>query len=139
MASRLPKATLSLRDFIHRSTVLTLYRDFMRELRGLDPVVLQEMRSEIRREFAKNKNETSKAARKSCLQEGNRQLQFLRTYAGTARRAREVAGVNEGENSWVGSGESWDVKGRIGEGWAWDDPDNAGVGRISPPKHGSTS
>ena len=119
MASRLRGgAALGLRDFIHRSRVLSQYRMFMRELVGIEAGTAAELRAQIREAFEKNRDEKNLANRKAALAEGTRQLQFLRTYVGTARRAQEAAGMAPGE-SWVGSGETWDVRGRIGEGWAW--------------------
>lgn len=115
---------LGLRDFIHRSKVLTQYRQFMRELVGIDPATASELRAQIRDAFEKNRHEKNLANRKAALAEGTRQLQFLRTYVGTARRAQEAAGMAPGE-SWVGSGETWDVRGRIGEGWAWSSSTSA--------------
>lgn len=109
---------LSLRDFLHRSKVLTQYRNFMRELRGIDETASKELRARIREGFKANKAEKDKANRAAMLLEGTRQLQFVRTYVGTAKRGEAVAGA-EGE-SWVGSGgDPEDVKGRLGHGWPW--------------------
>lgn len=108
---------LTLQDFIHRSKVLKLYRDFHRELEGLDSTAKQDMQQRIREGFRKHKGEVNKANRKSQLADGVRELQFLRSYASTARRAKEAAGP--GAQSWVGSGDEHDIKGRLGEGWPW--------------------
>ncbi len=137
LRSRL-QGTPSLRDFLHRSKVLSQYRTFLRELVGLDKTTATEIRVQIREAYEMQRSEKNLANRKAALQEGARQLQFLRTYVGTTRRAQEAAGMAPGE-SWVGTGEAWDVRGRIGEGWAWssDAPAEAGsdstkgVGRVT--------
>lgn len=129
---------LNLRDFMHRSRVLALYRSFLRELVGLDPSAAQEMRGQIREGFRKHIGETNKANQKSLMNDASRELQFVRTYVGTARRARQAAGVGQDESSWVGTGEEWDVRGRIGNDWAWERDEDApkGVSGMGPRRVG---
>jgi hypothetical protein len=161
--SRLPKAALGLRDFLRRGAVLAQYRSFLREVRGVeDPSSRREMRAQIRSGYEANRLERSPANIKAALTEGARQLQFLRSYAGTARRGpsppatAKGAGVGAGagagsggqqghghshggvpcsgdhshdggdfgekpkaEESWVGTGEPDDIRGRLGDGWPW--------------------
>ena len=110
-------SALTLRDFIHRSKVLTQYRVFMRETVGLDSHVRKELRDQIRNEFKSKANETNRANMKAHLMEGERQLQFLRIYRGTAKQV-----PNQGEEqTWVGTVDADDIKGRIGTGWPWND------------------
>jgi hypothetical protein len=134
---------LGLRDFIHRSRVLALYRSFMRELVGLDPAAGAEMRARVREGFVKHAAETNKAAQKALLADGARELQFVRTYVGTARRARAAAGVQSDEASWVGTGESYDIRGRIGADWPWGGDvgasQSAGAGSVVPQRRGGGS
>lgn len=116
---RLPSTTLSLAEFIHRSKVLQQYRSFLRELRGVDVAAAAELRDQIRASFKKHKDERNRAQRAQLLSEGARQLIFVRTYVGTARKAQQAAGVEGMPGTWVGSGDVHDVRGRIGEGWPW--------------------
>jgi hypothetical protein len=134
----LPRGALGLRDFLHRSRVLAQYREFMRELRclGPDSTAAKEMREQIREGFAKYAGERNRASQRQLLADGARQLQFLRSYVSTAQRAQRAAGVEALPDTWVGSGDGWDIRGRIGEGWAWEEPrapDGADVGTDTPP------
>ena len=90
--SGLLNKTLNLRDFMRRGQVLSQYRSFQRELRLLPAKSASrvELAQKIREGFQQNKNEKDRAAVKAMLTEGTRQLQFLRTYAGTARRGSGV-------------------------------------------------
>jgi len=90
--SGLLSKTLNLRDFMRRGQVLSQYRSFQRELRLLPAKSASrvELAQKIREGFQQNKNEKDRAAVKAMLTEGTRQLQFLRTYAGTARRGSGV-------------------------------------------------
>ena len=134
-------AALTLQDFLHRSRVLGLYRTFLRELRGLDEAAAREARTRIREGFMRHRGERDRSALRALLADGERELQFVRTYAGTARRASS-ADSDAAPSSWVGTGEAWDVRGRVGSGWAWEaaEPRIALGGRVSgmgPPRRTS--
>ena len=143
----LPTTALTLRDFLHRSRVLGLYRTFLRELRGVDAAAALELRQRIRDGFDRPSGERSRPALRALLADGERELQFVRTYVGTARRAHAPAGegvdASAGEpESWVGTGEEWDVRGRVGSGWAWEGAGAAGgeeggqrVSGMGPRRH----
>jgi hypothetical protein len=95
--------SLNFRDFMRRGQVLSQYRSFQRELRLLPAKSASrvELAQKIREGFRQNKNEKDRSAVKAMLTEGTRQLQFLRTYAGTARRGsgiREPSIVNNDIN-----------------------------------------
>ena len=98
MSKRLSGTSLNLRDFMRRGQVLSQYRSFQRELRLLPAKSASrvELAQKIREGFQQNKNEKDRAAVKAMLTEGTRQLQFLRTYAGTARRG---SGVRDNSSS----------------------------------------
>lgn len=115
---RLPKDALTLRDFLHKSQVLKQYRAFLRELRGLDPSVAVELQSQIRESYRKHTEEKNRANMKSLLAEGERQLVFLKSFIGTARKV-DPASITQMEPTWVGTGQGDDIRGRIGEGWPW--------------------
>lgn len=151
LANRSPRASalaraLSLRDFVHRSAVLTSYRAFLRELRGLPRAAADDLRAQVRRGFAAPLEGgahgagqgAARAAAKARLAEADRQLHFLRVYAGTARAGAGArgggppaaagapgpaggAGAPGGGDTWVGSGDGDDVRGRLGQQWPWDE------------------
>ena len=129
------KGSLGLREFMHRSRVLSQYREFMRELKGMEATAAHELRVQVRTGFDKGKAERNVGNQKAMLLDGTRQLQFLRTYAGTARKPAAAdgplspsfstppsgtgGGSSSSPGSWVGTGEEWDVRGRLGEAWPW--------------------
>jgi hypothetical protein len=104
-------AALSLREFVHRAKVLGMFRDFQRQLLGLDPAVAIELRAQVREGFRKHAGEKDRGNIKTAMMEGSRQLVFLRTYAGTSRWTK----AGQVEDSWVGTGDPDDVKGRLGD------------------------
>lgn len=113
---KLPTALLGLRDFLRRAQVVGQYRNFMRELQGLDPQLQTELRKQIRDGFARHKSETDKSKIKAALTDGTGQLAQLRKYAGSAKK--KAAGQST-DSTWVGTGEPDDIRGRIGNGWPW--------------------
>lgn len=111
-ARRLPKNALSFKQFILRGRVLGQYRDFMRALRHAPQDAAVDLRCQVRDSFRRNANERDGAAIKALLAEGKRQLAFAKSFAANSRDA--VPG-----ESWVGTGEQWDVRGRVGSRWPW--------------------
>ena len=107
------KQALSLRDFMNRSRVLSLYRAYMRELHGIDTRAIVELKKTVRDTFKRHASD--RAGARGHLAEGERQLQFVKSYVSTAR-----SGVEAKDGDWVGTGEAYDIKGRVGSGWAWD-------------------
>jgi t-SNARE complex subunit (syntaxin) len=117
------KPVLSLKDFIHRAKVKAQYRDFFREVRHLDKSVQVELKNHIRKEFKKNLEETNKETIKSLLIEATQQLQILQSYVRTSSKKLNmdpsmISGTMSTE-SWVGSGEEYDIRGRMGTEWPW--------------------
>ncbi len=112
---------LSLRDFVHKSKVLSQYRSFLRELRHVDAALRQDLRTQVRTAYRAKVSEASAPARRALLADGQRQLQDLQKYTGVARTAREAAGGVDKlpANTWVGTGEAYDIRGRVGEGFPW--------------------
>jgi hypothetical protein len=90
---RLPAAALDLRDFLRRGQVLAQYRSFQRELARMPrrSAARLEIGAQVRAAFKANKAERDRANVRAMLTEGTRQLHFLRTYAGTARRGEQPA------------------------------------------------
>ena len=111
MSSLRSRPALSLRDFMQRSRVLSLYRAFLRELHGIDTAAVADMRRQISEAFRRNAGD--RAGARGHLAEGERQLQFVKSYVSTARAGAEMG------STWVGTGEAFDQKGRLGAGWPW--------------------
>ncbi|XP_063362717.1 LYR motif-containing protein 2 [Cydia amplana] len=78
MSSKLPKAALSLKQFMLRQEVLKLYKDIFRTLRYVaDESTRQELREWARTDFRNNKHLTDEATIKSMLFYGKKSLQDL--------------------------------------------------------------
>ncbi|EAA00691.3 LYR motif-containing protein 2 [Anopheles arabiensis] len=78
--SKLPKAALSLKQFMLRQEVLKLYRTIFRTIRQVpDASSRRELRDWARADFRNNRNQTDELAIKMLLQHGNRSLKELQT------------------------------------------------------------
>ncbi|EDV37355.1 uncharacterized protein Dana_GF11459 [Drosophila ananassae] len=78
--SKLPKAALSLKQFMLRQEVLKLYRDIFRTIRQVPDKNSQlELRAWARHDFETNRNQNDEVAIKMLLQHGRRSLTELRT------------------------------------------------------------
>ncbi|XP_058129609.1 LYR motif-containing protein 2 [Anopheles ziemanni] len=78
--SKIPKAALSLKQFMLRQEVLKLYRTIFRTIRQVpDESSRHELREWARSDFRNNMNQTDELAIKMLLQHGNRNLKQLQT------------------------------------------------------------
>ncbi|XP_050067673.1 LYR motif-containing protein 2 [Anopheles maculipalpis] len=91
--SKLPKAALSLKQFMLRQEVLKLYRSIFRTIRQVpDASSRRELREWARADFRSNRNQTDELAIKMLLQHGNRNLKELQT-------SLELSGTGPDNNS----------------------------------------
>ena len=100
-----PKRIPSLRDFMRRSRVLSLYRSLLR-------AAPRHLRGEVAPAFRAHAQERDPAAIALCVAEAERQLDLVRFHAGGARGASGLAGVAKG----VAPGEPP----AVGAGWPWE-------------------
>ncbi|XP_053670576.1 LYR motif-containing protein 2 [Anopheles nili] len=78
--SKIPKAALSLKQFMLRQEVLKLYRTIFRTIRQVpDAANRRDLRDWARTDFRNNKNQTDELAIKMLLQHGTRSLKELQT------------------------------------------------------------
>ncbi|XP_045450025.1 LYR motif-containing protein 2 [Melitaea cinxia] len=78
MASKLPKSTLNLKQFLLRQEVLKLYRDIFRTIRKVsDERTRMEMKEWARTDFRNNKHHTDETTIKSMLYYGRKSLKDL--------------------------------------------------------------
>ncbi|XP_072932901.1 LYR motif-containing protein 2 [Epargyreus clarus] len=78
MSSKLPKATLNLKQFLLRQEVLKLYRDIFRTLRKVpDETTRAELREWARADFRNNKDHVDETTIKSMLYYGRKSLRDL--------------------------------------------------------------
>ncbi|KAH8290388.1 hypothetical protein KR054_002515 [Drosophila jambulina] len=89
--SKLPKAALSLKQFMLRQEVLKLYREIFRTIRQVpDKSSQAELRAWARHDFQTNRNQSDEVAIKMLIQHGRRSLTELRT-------SLHLSGVSEGK------------------------------------------
>ncbi|KAH8256695.1 hypothetical protein KR038_009547 [Drosophila bunnanda] len=87
--SKLPKAALSLKQFMLRQEVLKLYREIFRTIRQVpDKSSQAELRSWARHDFQANRHQGDEVAIKMLIQHGRRSLTELRT-------SLQLSGVSE--------------------------------------------
>ena len=103
----------SYKDFLHRQTVLALYRKFLRTVHPLSDQ--KELQAQIRTEFNAMKNESDDWNKKRAVKEGQRRLKDLQTTVstsvtfGTSPFTTEPDGDDgNGGGSNVGTGCPWE-------------------------------
>lgn len=105
----------TLKDFIRKAKVTSMYRSYLRKVYNISESVYgidlkTSLKDEIRNEFRKNGLLSDPRLIKSALIEGQRNLQKLDAYVLEPNGEKpQIVDTNED-----------DVKGRIGEGWPWD-------------------
>lgn len=101
----------SYKEFVHRFTVLSLYRGFMKCIRDSMPHNKEELREQVRKEFKLNKNDTNSFAIKQNIADGQRRFEELQEFTGQSNKY-------SGE-SWINIQDPDDPRGRVGTGWPW--------------------
>lgn len=100
----------SYKEFVHRFTVITMYRGFLKCIRSM-PHNQEDLRVQVRKEFQLNRYDTDSFTVKQNIAEGKRRFEELMEFTGQSNKY---------------SGESWmkiqdpdDPRGRVGTGWPW--------------------
>jgi hypothetical protein len=99
----------SYQDFMHRQSVLSLYRKFLRTVHALSDRV--DVQKQIKKEFSAMKNEADPWNRKRAINEGKRRLKDLQTTVSTSVTAfgsSSSSDENNNQDSKVGSGWPWE-------------------------------
>jgi hypothetical protein len=100
----------SYKEFVHRFTVVRMYRNFLKVIRQLPPHNQEDLRTQVQREFAVNKKDANPFNVKRALAEGQRQLAELQDFSGV---------TDPSDDSWMNTKDELDPRGRVGEGWPW--------------------
>ncbi len=82
----------------------------MRALTKAPDHASEDLRRQVREAFKKHSSERNAATIKSLLGEGKKQLVYARSFASPGEGLADT---------WVGTGEVWDVRGRVGKDWPW--------------------
>jgi hypothetical protein len=107
--SNSPESIPSYKEFVHRFTVVRLYRNFLKAIRTL-PHNQEDLRTQVQREFGVNKKDSNPFNVKRALAEGQRKYAELQDFCGTK---------NPSEDSWINTKDEQDPRGRVGNGWPW--------------------
>jgi hypothetical protein len=99
----------SYKEFVHRFTVVRLYRNFLKAIRTL-PHNQEDLRAQVQREFGVNKKDANPFNIKRALAEGQRKYAELQDFTGAK---------NPSQDSWINTKDEQDPRGRVGEGWPW--------------------
>jgi Complex 1 protein (LYR family) len=101
----------SYKEFVHRFTVLSLYRNFFKAIRSSMPHNQDELRNQVRKEFKSHQHDHDPFNIQRAVAEGKRRLQELQDFTGQSN-------IYEGE-SWINTPDAEDPRGRVGQGWPW--------------------
>lgn len=122
------------KEFFHRFTVLSLYRNFLKAIRfgGVDEnnkLLLHDLKVQVKNEFKSHKDETNPFNVQRDLVEGRRRLQEVQAmtgYSPSGGGSGSDAVTGNGatndhdEDSWMNTNDPIDPRGRVGEGWPWN-------------------
>jgi len=114
----------SLRDFMHRQTVLALYRKFMRLVHDFPD--RKELQAQIKREFNAMRHETDGWNQKRAVKEGQRRLKDLQTTVSTSatvkrgHRQEQQQQQDEGSVAKDDNDKNDDGSPKVGKGWPWE-------------------
>eukprot|EP00549_Striatella_unipunctata_P024249 CAMPEP_0118674804 /NCGR_PEP_ID=MMETSP0800-20121206/1089_1 /TAXON_ID=210618 ORGANISM="Striatella unipunctata, Strain CCMP2910" /NCGR_SAMPLE_ID=MMETSP0800 /ASSEMBLY_ACC=CAM_ASM_000638 /LENGTH=149 /DNA_ID=CAMNT_0006570035 /DNA_START=81 /DNA_END=530 /DNA_ORIENTATION=- len=106
----------SLKDFVHKQTVIHLYRTFFRAAARIpDDKFREDAQKEIRQTFKNDAIQTDKLAITMALKDGERRLQQFCSMVGY-----DVSGTSEDPDSWLNIKDENDPRGRVGVEWPWE-------------------
>lgn len=138
MVARRLGETLPLQVFIRRAQVVKSYRDIMRAARKCEDQSLRnDILSEIRSEYARNKHVSDVGMIKQHLQVASKELKKVRDLCDSIRLSNAPAAQSSAAESyptnvridkhmrhpgpsWIDTKDEEDPRGRVGEGWPWD-------------------
>ena len=108
----------SLKEFVHRQTVIRQYRGFLRAVNCIpDPSFQTSSKKEVQTSFGRYKNETDALTIQMALREGERQLEQVRSMVGYV--GADNAAKMDGD-SWLNIDDDEDPRGRVGVVWPWE-------------------
>jgi hypothetical protein len=100
----------SYKEFVHRFTVLSLYRNYLKAIRSM-PHNQKDLKDQVQREFRANKNDLNPLNIQRALAEGKRRYEELQDFTGNNKKY-------DGD-SWLSTKDAEDPRGRVGQGWPW--------------------
>jgi hypothetical protein len=103
----------SYKEFIHRFTVLSLYRGYLKTIRESMPHNQNDLLNEVRKEFHSNKNTIDPITVQRDIKEGQRRYDELKEFTGQSNKYEQDG------TSWINTKDTDDPRGRVGTGWPW--------------------
>jgi hypothetical protein len=106
---------LPLQVFIRRAQVLRLYRNMLRLTRpeGEQKEQRQQLREHVRDRFRTYQHVQDHKLIATLIADGQRQMEQLKAIVDTAASG-------SGGDSWINTKDEKDPRGRVGEGWPWE-------------------
>jgi hypothetical protein len=101
----------SYKEFVHRFTVLSLYRGYLKTIRESMPHNQNDLLQEVRKEFHANKNTIDPITIQREIKEGQRRYEELKEFTGQSNKYEGA--------SWINTKDTDDPRGRVGTGWPW--------------------
>jgi hypothetical protein len=101
----------SYKEFVHRFTVLSLYRGYLKTIRESMPHNQNDLLQEVRKEFHANKNTKDPITVQREIKEGQRRYEELKEFTGQSNKYEGT--------SWINTKDTDDPRGRVGTGWPW--------------------
>eukprot|EP00980_Cylindrotheca_fusiformis_P017267 scaffold5342_cov104-Cylindrotheca_fusiformis.AAC.9 len=106
----------SYKEFVHRFTVISLYRNCLKAVRLMPSHNHQEdLRVQVRKEFRANQHDSDPFNIQRAVAEGKRRYQELQDLTGHNNKSEE----NDAADSWLNTYDPEDQRGRVGTGWPW--------------------
>lgn len=114
----------SLKEFVHKSSVVQQYRDFLQALRLIPeekdriPAI-----SEVKQNFRRLSFETNAIAIDMAVKDGEqrlKQVQSLVGYEHHTKKKKKNNANNDNDDSWLNIDDKEDPRGRVGTEWPWD-------------------
>jgi Complex 1 protein (LYR family) len=116
----------SYKDFLHRWTVVTLYRNFLTAIRSLpnsQEDLKVDLRLQVKRDFQAHKRETDAFNTQRALAEGRRRYQELLCMVPKDHSATTSSSSSPSvtDDAWLNIVDPEDTRGRVGTGWPWEE------------------
>lgn len=102
----------SYKEFVHRFTVLSLYRGYLKTIRESMPHNQRDLLHEVRKEFQSCKSDTDSIIIKNAILNGKRRFEELKEFTGQNNKYEGT--------SWMNIQDTDDPRGRVGTNWPWE-------------------
>ena len=107
----------SLKDFVHKQTVIRQYRGFLRAVGIIpDDHWRSQCKEEVRKTFKLEQNEKDQLRITMAVKEGERKLKDVQSMVGF----KGTESQSDDADSWLNIDDEVDPRGRVGTDWPWE-------------------